>query len=252
MIDDKRKASSMASSLPRPAVRIGDSLHAMLDRGKVDGFPNIGDSIYDLMWKRIVNLDFPPGSRLSDDALAREIGVSRTPMREALHRLSQVGLVQVNARRGFFIPVATRQDVAELYDLRIALETFATRVAAPLITPEELQPHLERQRRVRERAESTAPADVEEFVESDLHLHELLVQRGGNRRMRQILTDLKGQLSLVLLRAAVSPESRVYAIAEHGRILDALLASDVEAAVAAMTDHLQGAKRRALTGFDAA
>jgi DNA-binding GntR family transcriptional regulator len=242
----------MASSLPRQTVRLGDSLLSMLEPGKVVGFPNIGDSIYDLMWKRIVNLEFPPGSRLSDDALAREFGVSRTPLREALHRLSQVGLVQVNARRGFFIPVATRQDVAELYDLRIALETFATRAAAPQITQDELQPHLERQRRVRERADSTAPVDVEEFVDSDLHLHELLVQRGGNRRMRQILTDLKGQLSLVLLRAAVSPESRVFAIAEHGRILDALLAGDVEATIAAMTDHLQGAKQRALAGFDGA
>lgn len=211
-------------------LRIGDTLQALRERADGDGFPNLADALYEQLWKRIVNLEFAPGARLSDEEIARELGVSRTPVREALLRLSQVGLVRVSARRGFFVPVLTSQDASEVYDLRTALESFATRIATPLLTDADLAPHLERQERVRARATSLAPADAEDFVHSDLLLHDLLLQRAGNRRMRQILADLKGQLSIVHLRIAQVTEWRLAAIEEHGRILEALVARDADAA----------------------
>ncbi|MGH2557546.1 MAG: GntR family transcriptional regulator, partial [Thermomicrobiales bacterium] len=75
----------MASTVAKtdPATRIGDTLHGLRARAGDEEFPNLANALYDLMWKRLVNLEFPPGARLSDDALARALGVSRTPMREA-------------------------------------------------------------------------------------------------------------------------------------------------------------------------
>ncbi|MGH2535396.1 MAG: GntR family transcriptional regulator [Thermomicrobiales bacterium] len=240
-------ASTVATT--KPATRIGDTLHGLCARAGGEEFPNLANALYDLMWKRLVNLEFPPGARLSDDALARELGVSRTPMREALYRLSQVGLVRVNARRGFFVATLSRRDVDELYDLRTALEVFAITRAAPLLTNEDLAIHRERQRVARRRVHSLSPADVEDFVTSDLLLHDMLVRCTGNERLQQALADVKGQLSIAHLRLAQTPEHNLCAIEEHEHILDAIAARDPDAAAAAMEAHLHGVKVRVLEEF---
>lgn len=228
--------------------RIGDELHTLLAEPYSEPFPSLVDSFYALLWKRIVNLEFPPGARLSDEAIAKELGVSRTPVREALNRLSQVGLVQVNPRRGFFVPTISREDVVELYDLRMAIEVFATARAALLVTDEELAAHREHQRRADERA-GTDPTAIEDFYRADLLLHEMLHRYGGNRRTARILADALGQLALLSLRTAQLPQRRTAAIEEHGAILDALAQRDAGAAAKQMEGHLIGVKERVLEDF---
>lgn len=229
------------------SLRLGDTLHSLQDVARDEAFPNLADTLYDRLWKRIVNLEFAPGTRLSDDTLARELGVSRTPIREALYRLSQVGLVQVNARRGFFVATLDRGDVIELFDLRIALEVFVSRTAIAKITSADLAPLRERQITAMERAMSVEPADVEEFVRSDLLLHDLLASRAGNARIRQAITDVKGQLGFVQIRLAQIPEHKLRAIEEHTLIIDALASGDGAAVANAMEQHLLGVKSRVLT-----
>lgn len=229
--------------------RPGDTLHALLVKPGRDEFPNLVDGVYDRLWKRIVNLDFPPGARLSDVTLAQELGVSRSPVREALHRLSQDGLVRVNARRGFFVATISRQDASEIFDLRTALEVLAARRATPLLTEREIAVHIERQRQAERRAQSLLLADVEEFVHANLLLHDMLLQRAGNRRLLQMLANLKGQMMIFHLHTAQDPERRLRAIAEHQQILAALLARDAVAVAAAMEAHLQGVKERVLEEF---
>jgi DNA-binding GntR family transcriptional regulator len=227
---------------------IGDEMQALLtwpDRGP---YPSLSDTLYDQMWRRIVNLEFPPGSRLSDDELAKEFGVSRTPMREALQRLSQVGLVQVNSRRGFSIPTFSREDVDELYDLRTGLELYATRRAAPLVTAAEIATQRQRQEAAAA-LEGADPYGFEAFYRADLLLHDLVQRRGGNRRSMHILADVMAQLSIISCRTAQMPQRRLDAIAEHSRILDAFAQRDPDAAVAAMEAHIQGVKQRALADF---
>jgi DNA-binding GntR family transcriptional regulator len=229
--------------------RLGDTLHALLVAPPEEPFPNLADALYEQMWRRIVNLEFPPGSRLSDEALAKQLGVSRTPMREALYRLSQVGLVRINARRGFFVPTVSASDVAELYDLRTALETHAAREAAPLISADEIAEHVRHQRVADQRATSLLPAAVEDFMRADLQLHDLLLRRAGNGRILRIAADVLGQLSLATMRTAQMPERRMAAIAEHERILAALAEGDADAAATGVGDHIQAVKARVLDDF---
>lgn len=240
----------VAPSSDDPAgFRLGDTLHTLLAAPAVEPYPNLADSIYELMWRRIVNLEFPPGARLSDEVLAKQMGVSRTPMREALSRLSQVGLVQVNARRGFFVPTVSSEEIAELYDLRTALETFAAREATPLVSVSDITEHVDRQRLAHQRATSLLPAAVEDFMRADLHLHDLLLRRAGNRRILRVAADVLGQLGLATMRTAQLPDRRMAAIEEHARILDALAAGDAEAAAAAVGHHIQAVKARVLEDF---
>lgn len=233
-------------------IRVGDELHALLVPPAAGNFPSLADALYEQLWKRIVNLEFPPGMRLSEEVLAKDLGVSRTPVREALLRLGQVGLVRVSTRRGFSVPAITREDVTELYDLRTALEVFATHRAASLLTDDELAAHRARQRLAHQRAASRSAAAAEEFFRADLALHDLLHQRGGNQRSIRLLADVMGQLSLLSLRAAQAPASRLAAVEEHTRILDALAQRDAAEAAAAMWEHLQAVKGRALEDFEAA
>lgn len=229
-------------------LRYGDLLHGDHQAGPIH-LPNVTDSLYEAMWRRLVNLEFAPGTRLSHETLAREFGVSRTPVREALYRLSQVGLVQVNARRGFFVTQLTRQSVEELYDLRTALESFATRAATPRISPEELQPHSAALDAERARIDASSPVDAEGFVRSDLVLHDLIVSRTGNERLDQMLKDVSGQLAITVLRLALMPDARLRAIDEHSRILEALVSGDPRIAADAMEEHIQNVKHRALEEF---
>jgi DNA-binding GntR family transcriptional regulator len=229
-----------------PRLRIGDELHALLAPPSPDPFPSLADALYERLWKRIVNREFPPGARLSDEALAKELGVSRTPVREALLRLRQVGLVRVSARRGFAVPIVDRQDVIELYDLRTAIEVYATRRAVHRLCDGDVAAHRQRQQAAHQRAASLAPVDAEEFVRADLALHESIHQHGGSRHSARVLTDVMGQLSLLSLRAAQNPASRLAAIEEHTRILDAIDRRDPDTAAAAMEAHIQAVKVRAL------
>ena len=239
----------MLTSETTEGFRLGDTLHALLVPVPASAFPSLADTLYEQMWKRIVNLEFPPGARLSDEALARDLGVSRTPMREALNRLSQVGLVQVNARRGFFIPTVDRDDVAELYDLRTALEVHAARHAAPGVDDAAIAVHVERQRLAHERVTSAASAAVEEFMRADLLLHDMLLRRAGNGRILRVAADVMGQLSLVTIRTAQMPERRLAAIEEHARILAALAERNPEGAATAVGEHVQAVKHRVLDDF---
>lgn len=232
-------------------LRIADELQTRL-LPAAGGFPSLADAVYERLWRRIVNLDFPPGSRLSDEALARELGVSRTPVREALLRLGEVGLVRVGTRRGFTVPAITRADVTELYDLRAALECYAARRATPLLADPEIADARARQRAAHDRAAAGSTAAAEAFFKADLALHELLQRHGGNRRTARLLGDVMGQLSLLGLRAAQNPAHRLRAIAEHTIILDALAARDATAAAAAMDAHLAAVKARALDDLEAA
>jgi DNA-binding GntR family transcriptional regulator len=210
-------------------VRYGDLLHGEREPSRLR-LSNVTDSLYDELWRRLVNLEFEPGKRLSDDALAREFGVSRTPVREALLRLSQVGLVQSSARRGFFVTQPTRQSIEELFDLRTALESWAVRQATPHIIGSDLTPHLPASG---DSPDPIGPGRAEAFV----------------NRLAQSLRDVSGQLAIAVLRLALTPEARAQAQHEHARIVGAILLGDPHAAAAAMEEHIQQVKFRSLEAF---
>jgi DNA-binding GntR family transcriptional regulator len=161
-------------------------------------------------------------------------------------------LVRVSPRRGFSVPVISPEDIVELYDLRAALETYATRRATPLVSPDDLERHRARQEAAHASAVAGSRAAADEFFHADLALHEMLHSYGGNRRSARLLADVMGQLSLPSLRAAGDPAYRLAAIVEHGRILAALSARDADAAAAAMASHIEAVKQRSLIDLESA
>jgi len=221
---------------------------------------NLGADVYRVLWERLLNRELRPGEKLSDLRLSAELGVSRTPVREALNRLVQDGVVQAEPNRGFFVASFAPADIAEVFDLRAALEAFALRTAAPRFDHQELHhaadalDDVARQiAHTRNGAERLAATSHFLSVDRDFHRH--LVERAGNSRLQAIIHGLWAQIAVFQQAGAHIPGWMELAIAQHREIICLLLADDVMAAAHALEAHILDMKARVLAdlapAFDA-
>ncbi|MFB9264155.1 GntR family transcriptional regulator [Bradyrhizobium erythrophlei] len=143
----------------------------------------------------IVQGRLPPGSKVVEAGIARELGVSRAPVREAARLLEQQGLLVANPRRGFFVRQFAADDIDEIYDLRLCVERHAAVLAARNLTPE-TRDMLRRQIEVlHETADLDDPARQ---VEEDYRFHRLICEIAGNKRMLRLFDDLASELRMVI------------------------------------------------------
>jgi DNA-binding GntR family transcriptional regulator len=169
--------------------------------------------------------------------------MSRTPVRQALERLVQEGLVRSDPRRGFWTSTFTVKDIHEIYDLRGALEMLAVRLAAPQLSQEDLKSQLDTLYTVRAELD-THP--VLRFLQVDLHLHMLITRASNNGRLIHCLSMLRSQLSMFQMQDTFYPERMAKALDDHEQVLLALLAGNVEAAADCLGRHIHNAKEGVL------
>lgn len=199
--------------------------------------PPEGDSVsqraYRALRAQAVSYRFAPGERLSEHELARRLGFSRTPLREALHRLASEGLVVASEGRGFRARSLQVREVEELYELRLGLETQIARLAARRITPAEvaeLAAFLDRSAAVCE------AADVETLLRLDEGFHERLAAATGNGELLRALRALNARI--YFFRWVDMQGRRATTQGEHRAILAAVTAGNEEAAAAAVAGHI--------------
>jgi DNA-binding GntR family transcriptional regulator len=211
--------------------------------------PTAVDHAYESIWRQLITGERRPGERLSDVELAAQLGVSRTPVRQALHRLAQDELVRFDPRRGFSVRTFTADDVIEMYDVRAALEALAVRLAAPHLGPADLHAQLARLRAVRARL---AEHPVVEFLQNDFQLHNVIIRASRNRRLIRLLAMLRSQVSFFQIRDTGYPRRMESALDGHERVLLALLAGETERAAALLVEHIATAKAGVLADMFAA
>jgi DNA-binding GntR family transcriptional regulator len=203
-----------------------------------------------------------PGQSVSESVLAKDIGVSRTPVREALARLESLGLIEQSPGIGTRVREPGRREIEEFFELREILECGAVRLAADRITDEELAQleALVEQYRIlatRLRLPMSPEARLEDSNKMnilDMSFHLMLMSASKNRRMVQMVADVH-LLTRILRRSAALPgESPIRRSARvllhHGRILRALRNHLVEQAVQATCRHVQWSMREHLAAFD--
>jgi DNA-binding GntR family transcriptional regulator len=200
------------------------------------------DSTADALRERILAGGFAPAERLVEVEIARQLGISRGPVREALARLREEGLVRDVARRGWFVEELTPDDLRELYELRSALEARAARLIiqrgddAALDTLAGL---------VDELRDAAARGDREAFAQLDLDFHESIARLSGNRRLHRAFVQQAGVLrTLLRLEMATIYETLDGILAEHEWLLGELRSGSVERAEAACEVHLGQALER--------
>jgi DNA-binding GntR family transcriptional regulator len=209
----------------------------------------LGDQVYAIIWERIISRRLLPGDKLSDLRLSEELGVSRTPVREALHRLAQDGIVRTESRRGFFLTSFSSQDVAEVYDIRTALEVLSARLALPHLADAELDEAQRALEASRKQIMRGAEGAEEHWLTLDRAFHQLLAQRAQNRRLEALLASLQVQIGVFQVYGIHSSPLRLLSIDHHEAILSALKARDSAAAERAMERHIQEVKEWVLAEF---
>ena len=205
--------------------------------------PTVVDYAYEEIWKRVIMIGGSEEQRLSDVTLAEQLGMSRTPVRQALERLVHEGLVRSDPRRGFWTSTFTAQDIHEIYDLRGALEVLAVRLAAPRLSQEDLKAHLEALYAVR--AELDAHP-VLRFLQVDIRFHMLITRASSNGRLINSLSLLRSQLSMFQMQDTFYPRRMEMALNDHEQVLLALLAGKVDEAADCLARHIRNAKEGVL------
>jgi DNA-binding GntR family transcriptional regulator len=194
--------------------------------------------VYKKLWQGIQDGEFHPGQRLREAELAKRLKVSRTPVREALRRLTSEGLIEFAPSRGMMIVELDKQQVRELYALRETLEGAAARFAAQHASQPEistLEELLERQDRL--------VLPFEEAARLNRRFHNAIHEAAHNRYLVLSLRQLYASLALLPGTTFTAPGRIASARAEHGAILTAIKARDPVKAEAAARRHIENAGR---------
>lgn len=186
----------------------------------------------------IVNGSLKPGSQLSEVELATSFGVSRGPVREALQRLVQEGLLHSEPHRGVFVPVLTDQDVHDVYVAREALESAAIRSIISSATTAAASESLDRFVMLMEKAE--AEGDWEAVGNYDLEFHMALVDASGSERLKRMFSTVISETRLCL-GVLTADDARGDLVQEHRLICDAMEAGETEKALAVLKKHFDDA-----------
>ncbi|MBR6012245.1 MAG: GntR family transcriptional regulator [Selenomonadaceae bacterium] len=184
-----------------------------------------------------------PGERLMEVQLADELGISRTPVREAIRKLEQEGYVIMMPRRGTYVADVSEIDVKEIFEIRSALESLATGLAARRIEQDELE---ELQNLLNEIEGYMKENNMEKIVETDIKFHGLLYQVSRNSRLVGIINNLKEQLARFRTLSMSYPGRLEETFNEHSEMVEAIANGDVSAARDAAEHHMERAEETLL------
>ena len=192
------------------------------------------EDVADRLREQIFSKQIIPGSWLDEQSLAKQFGISRTPMREAIKVLASEGLITIKMRRGAYVTEVNRGDLEQIYTVLSLLESQAVKEVATKASEDELNllDHLHHRLE-----KAAADRDIEQFFEINSKFHELIQEIAGNRWMNGVIDDLRKVLKLNRRESLTSTGRIQNSLMEHREILKAILKRDELAAEAAMRKH---------------
>ena len=209
--------------------------------GVVEG-QTLADHVLRLIRSAIVKGDIAPGSKISEPELARAYGISRGPLREALHRLEGQRLLVRVPHAGARVVSLNRGELSELYQIRESLEGMACRLAAERMVPEQIEA-LRGVLREHERDAAFQAGSGYYQQEGDYDFHYRIVQGSGNRMLIRLLCDELYQLARMdRIQYSATTDRPARAFAEHHRILDAIAEGDGELSEMLMRRHIRASR----------
>lgn len=217
----------------------GTVLHRMR-RLIIKNTKSIRQRIYDHLREQLLNGEIPPHQHLIETKIAKEIGTSRTPIREALHSLELEGLIESIPRVGYVVKPIRRAEVEEICEIRTAIEGVAARWAmekAPKKLIEELRENIS----VSE--EKAVHGDPRAFVDMDAQFHEIISRLSGSKRLQELAQTLRRHMLRYRIQSIYLTENVVRAIEGHKGILDAIEKGDVVEVNKAMRCHIEQSKK---------
>jgi DNA-binding GntR family transcriptional regulator len=207
------------------------------------------DDVYSRLRDMIVSSILQPGQKLVDRDLAARLGVSRTPVREALGRLAMIGLVEARTRRGYYVTQFSTKQVADLYEFREMLEVQAVKLAIRNAQPSHL---LEFDSMLGDLEKLTPnPIDHASAVKLDLRIHELIARASGNHSLHQAMLNVLDKVMCFISVEIADKDALAAAHRQHQAILSKIKEKDAEAAAELISSHVESALESLIEVFRA-
>ncbi|MGB9804170.1 GntR family transcriptional regulator [Desulfofundulus sp.] len=212
---------------------------------KLDNYKPLRELVFESLREAIIQGRLKPGERLMEIQLAEEMGVSRTPVREAIRKLELEGFVVMVPRKGAYVAGISVKDIVDVFEVRAALEALAAGLAAERITDEELE-ELER---ALVKTYEVSSQDLDALVETDTRFHELIYKASRNERLIQIITNLADQIQRFRATSLAQPGRTKHALEEHKQIVEAISERNVELAQILAREHIENAEQSLLNAL---
>lgn len=214
---------------------------------KLDSYQPLREVVCETLREAIRTGVLKPGERLMEIQLAEELGVSRTPVREAIRKLELEGYVIMMPRRGTYVANLSIRDVNEVFEIRISLDSLASGLAAERITEEELD---RLKRLLALIGEYIEENNMDKIVETDTEFHDLLYQASRNTRLVGIIFNLREQLTRFRTTSMAYPGRLTETLEEHRRIVEAIAEGNVMEAQKAAEDHMEKSEQTLLISME--
>jgi DNA-binding GntR family transcriptional regulator len=198
------------------------------------------EQVIDHLREEILASRLAPGTELGEAALARSLGISRGPLREALGQLTAEGLVTIVPRRGAVVTRLTRKEFIDAYQVREALESLAIRLAVPRLSAAQKG---ELHRMCGEMERQAAAGDRQGFFETNRAFHRLLVQASGNAKLEAVHAQLIAQMGRLMSKSAELRGGLDRSAAEHRALLEAIDAGDPVRSARLLEEHIEVPQR---------
>jgi len=201
---------------------------------KQESRPTVADQVFDILQQRILTLELPPRFRLSETEVAKQMGVSRQPVREAFKRLARLGFLEIRPQSGTMVSLISKDSVVRAQFIRAALEVQTIHVACKVLGEPDLKALGQI---IQDQKQAVIRNDPDSFHALDDQFHREICQRSGVGFVWELITEHKPHMDRIRV-LSLSNESQKVALDEHMVIFDALAARDDDAASEAMIVHL--------------
>lgn len=205
------------------------------------------DVVFHTLRRAIMQGDLKPGERLMEIKLANRLGVSRTPIREAIRMLELEGLVTMVPRKGAQVAEITEKDLKDVLEVRIGLEELAVKFVCQRIDDRQLR---ELQEASRKFAEAVQSEDLTKLAEADVNFHDLIYKATGNERLVQLLNNIREQMYRYRVEYLKDIAVRRTLADEHRSICEALRAGDETKALDYIRVHIDNQQKAIIRGLN--
>lgn len=205
---------------------------------------SLRQQVYQALRKIILKGDLTSGERIVETKLAKQLQVSRTPIREAIGQLHLEKLIVLNPKGGYQVTTLSLKDAAQLYDCRIALEQLAVADACEQITSKQLQ-QLEKYVQLAESTKSESDgSDSSKLLDLDYQFHHLIAESSDNQWLLTLLEQVFDKMALLRVQTTNHNPSVLEIRLEHRQVYEAIAQKDVEIAKKTIKEHLIASKAR--------
>lgn len=202
----------------------------------MDAYLPLRDVVFNTLREAILRGDLVPGERLMELQLAAKLGVSRTPIREAIRMLEQEGLAITIPRKGAIVAGMTEKDMQDVLEIREALEELSVQVACDKITDEEVE---KLQRNMKNFEHSLKSGDLKKMAQADVEFHDVIYQATDNPKLINMLNNLREQMYRYRVEYLKNPQNHEQLLKEHEAIYQGIVEKDKDAVTEMIRRHIR-------------